>query len=185
MSSQVRIGVWEQGQFVGCLIFSRGASPTLGHRYGLGPVEVAELSRVALGDHQTPVSRILAIALRMFAKHAPGIRLVASFADPSEGHHGGIYQAAGWVYTGQSRATDQFLRDGRWVHRRDVMGKTIFFRKHAQVDWKALPKRVVPGKYRYLLPLDETLRPAVLADSQPYPKRAGSIAADAPSHQEG
>lgn len=177
MAARVRIGVWEDGSFVGCVLFSRGASPLLGHRYGLGPLEVAELARVALTTHRTPVSRILAIAVKMYGRQCPGTRLLVSFADPAEGHVGTIYQAAGWTYTGQSRPTDQFFRDGRWVHRRDVKGTVIFGRAHKRVDWDGLPKRVVPGKHRYVLVLDETLRDAVTVDGQPYPKRtrAGSI----------
>jgi hypothetical protein len=185
MAARVRIGVWERGAFVGCLLFSRGASPTLGHRYGLGPLEVAELARVALGPHATPASRILAIGVRMFAGHCPGTRLLVSFADPAHGHVGTIYQAAGWTYTGASRPTDQFFRDGRWVHRRDVKGVRVFGRPHARGDWDALPKRVVPGKHRYLRALDEAIRAAALADARPYPRRAGSIAADATACQAG
>lgn len=31
----VRIGVWENGKYIGVIIFSRGASPNLGKQYGL------------------------------------------------------------------------------------------------------------------------------------------------------
>src|SRR4051812_9031060 len=65
------VGVWEAGMFKGVVIFSRGATPRIGSPYGLVQTEVCELTRVALTTHDTPVSRIIAIALRMVRKTAP------------------------------------------------------------------------------------------------------------------
>jgi hypothetical protein len=36
----------------------------------------------------------------MVQRHCSGLRLIVSFADTAQGHHGGIYQAAGWIYSG-------------------------------------------------------------------------------------
>ena len=93
------IGVWEEGQFLGAVLFGTGAgNATNGRRFGLAQrFEVAELVRVALREHRTPVSRIVAIALRMVRTQSPGLRLIVSFADPYHGHVGGIYQAMGWL----------------------------------------------------------------------------------------
>jgi len=41
------------------------------------------------------------------------------------------------------------------------------------------------SKYRYAMPLDPEMRARILPLAQPYPKRAGSIGADAPVHQTG
>ena len=57
--------------------------------------ECAELCRVALTKHETPVSKIISIACRMLKKAMPGLRLVVSFADPERGHVGVVYQGAG------------------------------------------------------------------------------------------
>ena len=46
-----------------------------------------------------------AIALRLLARHSPGLRLVVSYADPAQGHVGTIYQAAGWTYLGVTPPT--------------------------------------------------------------------------------
>src|SRR5688500_6166428 len=86
----VRVGVWERGAFVGCVLFSRGANKHLGSAFGLGQTEVAELLRVALREPETPVSRIVSVAVRMLRRHCPGLRLVVSFADPEQGHVGAI-----------------------------------------------------------------------------------------------
>ena len=170
----VRVGAWERGKFIGCLIFARGANMNIGKPYGLAVTEVAELVRVALTSHESPVSRVMSIAVRFLRKHSPGLRLLISYADPNEGHHGGIYQACGWIYTGASADSLQFLHEGRWKHSREVtadsFGKSS--RGSAKVDgWQSLPRRKVPGKHRYLLPLDEAMGAQVASLARPYPKR--------------
>lgn len=92
MPPLVRVGVWEGGKFIGCVLFGRGANASLGSPYGLNQTQCAELVRVAMTTHVVPVTRVVALAIKFLAKHSPGLRLVVSFADPSRGHHGGIYQ---------------------------------------------------------------------------------------------
>jgi hypothetical protein len=84
------LGVLEDETFVGTVAFGGGATPMLHRPFGLGPDEVCELVQVALGSHRTPVSRILAITMRMLRRAMPGLGLVVSFADTGQGHHGGI-----------------------------------------------------------------------------------------------
>ena len=48
LSKMVRFGVWEDGIFVGAILFSQGGSPFLGQRYGPSREEVCELTRVAV-----------------------------------------------------------------------------------------------------------------------------------------
>ena len=93
-----RIGAWEDGKFIGVVIFGCGATNSLVRRYGLRPEEGCELVRVALREHKTPVTRIIRIALIFLRRSNPGLRLVVSFADPGEGHEGKIYQAGNWIY---------------------------------------------------------------------------------------
>lgn len=54
----------------------------------------------------------VAIAVRLLRRQCPGLRVIVSFADPAEGHVGAIYQAAGWVYLGQTEPSSVFV-DGR------------------------------------------------------------------------
>lgn len=184
----VKIGVWENGLFMGVVIFSAGSGMSCdGRKYGIAKTfEATELQRIALNKHATPVSRIISIAMRMLHKANPGIRLVVSFADPSEGHHGGIYQAVGWVFSGKSANAE--LRetiDGRWIHRRVF---TSGWGKGAKgIDRNLLTGRqkMASGKYRYLFPLDDEIRTRIEPLRKPYPKRAGSAAGGTPSIQEG
>ena len=81
------IGVWENGSFRGVVIFGMGASPSLGKPYGLKNGEFAELTRVAIRKHESSISRIVAIAIRMLRKKTPGLKILISFADPFHGHN--------------------------------------------------------------------------------------------------
>lgn len=183
MPPRVNIGVWEGGRFIGVVMFSRGASAKLLNPYGLKQDEGCELTRVALTKHAAPVSRIVAIAIRILSRHSPGMRLIVSFADPHEGHHGGIYQAGGWVYAGTTAATKQFIGpDGKTYHNRQVAAAdpslpaviTEFGKSNRVYRKSECTVIKLPPKHRYLLPLDPSLRERITALAQPYPKRAHS-----------
>jgi hypothetical protein len=169
----VKIGAWEAGRYIGAVIFGRGASGLLLRPYGLQQTEGCELTRVALTAHRTPVSRIVAIAIRFLHRQSPGMRLIVSFADPEQGHHGGIYQAGGWIYTGTVE-THVYVVHGAQVHpkslhsRYGIGGQSLVWLR-ANVDPAA--ERVIGFKHRYLFPLDAELRERVAPLAQPYPKR--------------
>ena len=173
----IRYGVWDDAErFVGAVIFGRGASGTLGQAYGLDATQWCELVRVALREHGAPVSQIVADALALLRRDNPGLRLVVSFADPARGHHGGIYQAGNWIYTGRSAPSAVYVdRAGRRWHERLVTntGTVRQFGRLTRAVRKADVERVdVPGKHRYLYPLDRGMRRQLVHLAQPYP-RAG------------
>ena len=64
----VKIGVWENEKFIGCVIFGRGANNNIGKPYGLNQTQACELVRVALTNHLTPVTKIVAYSLKMLIK---------------------------------------------------------------------------------------------------------------------
>lgn len=176
----MKVGVWEDNKFIGVVLYGRGATPNIGKPYGLSQVQVCELVRVALCQHSTPTSKVLALSLRMLRVANPGLRLVVSYADSSQGHHGGIYQACGWIYTG-SKEYHVLRIHGVDVHPRTVYAR--FGRGGQSVTW--LRKHVDPLaerrdsglKHKYLMPLDADMRSRVIALAKPYPKRnARSIA---------
>lgn len=170
----VCLGAWEDGSFIGAVTFSRGASPYLGRALELDHTEICELTRVALTTHKSPVSQIVARALRILAESSPGLRVVVSFADPSEGHHGGIYQAMNWTYTGQSGWVTEYFVRGRWRHKKGVwyeLRETGRQGENLPVIEDGLPVawRRAPGKYRYLYPLDSGMRRRLRKMAKPYP----------------
>ena len=75
--------------------------------------ECAELCRIALNKHVTPVSRILSIAIKMLKREMPGIRLLVSYADLNQGHEGKIYQASNWVFVGMTGYEASIMLKGK------------------------------------------------------------------------
>jgi len=177
VGKMVKAGVWECGKFIGVVLFARGNTPHLGTKYGLTQVEVCELVRVALSKHVSPVSRIVAIALRFLKKQNPKIRMVVSFADPHQGHHGGIYQAGNWVYAGKSPDSTEWFHGGKWKHNREITSGA-FGGKRQVSNYQSLPQRQKPGKHRYLMPLDDEMRKQIEPLRKPYPKRVRSVDSD-------
>lgn len=157
----VKIGVWEKGQFIGVVLYGRGASPFLGKKYNLNQDEICELVRVALTNHENSVSRIMAISFKFLKKNCPKLKMIVSFADQNEGHHGGIYQATNWIYSGLTGETTEVYLNGKWVHMRGAFYKMK----------KNTPTRIAKGKHRYLMPLTKAIETLVKPLSKPYPKR--------------
>jgi hypothetical protein len=194
----VKVGVWEGGQFIGCVLYGDGANKDLLAPYGLKYEEGCELVRIALRAHHAPVTRIVSIAMKLLKRACPGLRLVVSFADPEQGHHGGIYQAGNWVYAGKSGAADEYILAGKRIHgrslraKRAAMGMTNSAEKNV-LEWAqkyVSPRiRMVSGsqKYRYLYALDAELRRKIqsLALEAPKRKSAAKASCDVPGDQLG
>jgi hypothetical protein len=166
-SKQVWIGVWESGNFVGVISFGRSSSPYLGDKFGLKTTECVELTRIALTKHKTEVSRIMSIAFKLLKRQSPGLRLLVSLADPMQGHTGGIYQAANWVYMGLSSSNTQYFYKNKW--RNDTPLQRYLAKNPKQKD--LLKKRKTPGKFKYIMPLDKEMKKKIESLSKPYPKR--------------
>ena len=171
-----RLGVWEGGAFIGVVLFARGASDAIGKPYGLPQTEVCELARVALTSHLAPVSRILAVALRQLARTQPGLRLVVSYADPAQDHHGGIYQATNWLFVGDTQPDYAIIdRAGKRWHSRMVSAtgyKKAFGERIRTIRPDQGTRVDLPGKHKYLYPLDDEMRARIAPLARPYPKRA-------------
>ena len=183
----VKVGAWENGKFIGCVLFGRGANHNMPKPYGLKQDECVELVRIALTKHETPVSKIMMLAIKFLAKSNQGIKLIVSYADLDMGHHGGVYQATNWIYEGIFNAGNRqgFLVNGRVRHNKSIHSMGVkqnidAVRRH--IDPKA--KEVfTKGKHKYLMPLDAAMRERILPLSKPYPKRVKQAMTDIPSEQ--
>lgn len=171
VGKQVRFGVWEFDTFVGVVCFGTGANPSLGKRFGIERREVAELTRVALNNHATPVSRIVRICLSMLRATNPGLMIIVSFADPKQGHVGGIYQAGGWVYLGESNPETSYLINGHEYHRRTLTASNFGGLAPSKDLIKIAKKIRNPGKHRYAIALNKKDRKMLAEMQLPYPKR--------------
>jgi hypothetical protein len=170
-SKTARLGVWENDKFIGAIVFAWGANRYLAGEYKLKMTECAELCRIALAKHQTTVSRILSIAVKMLRREMPGIRLLVSYADQNQGHEGKIYQSSNWLFVGETGHEAGIMLNGKLTHRRTINSKfgtsTIeWLRKH--VDPRATRHEGKP-KYKYLLPLDCEIGERIKSLSKSYP----------------
>lgn len=160
----VKIGAWENGKYIGAIIYGWGANKNMGAPWKLNLGEIVELVRVALSEHESAVSQIISIANRKLKTQSPNIRCLLSYADPIESHHGGIYQAMNWIYIGQTAGSQKVWYNGKWSHQRTVDSR---YGNH-----KGFNVKRVPGKHKYLYPLDKAMRRQIEPLALPYPKRA-------------
>ena len=185
----VKIGVWENKKYIGCVIFSRGASSNLLKPYGLEQTEGCELTRVALSKHSASVTKIISIAIKLLKKENPKLRLIVSFADPQYGHNGGIYQGGNWLYCGETAKSKEYWHNGKRLHSRQVSEKGW------NIQHGAKRKTIKPsdcqiintkGKYRYLMPLDKEMAKQIESLRKPYPKKTsgGGVTVAQPAIQQ-
>lgn len=183
VGSMVKIGAWEDDKFIGVVIFSHGSNCNIGAPYGMTQYECIELTRVALASHKTEVSRIIAIALKFLRKHCPKLQLIVSFADPEAGHHGGIYQAGGWLYAGKTKPTWEYRVNGERLNKRAFTGGQFGKATRAAVPRNAVRVDVL-GKHRYLLPLCDAARAKIAHLAEPYPKRPKQATVGTPDERQ-
>ena len=171
VGKQVFVGVWEFGKYVGCVCFGRGANRNMAGEFRLPVTECVELTRVALRSHVSTVSRIVSIAIKFLRNKSDSIRLVVSYADPAQGHVGGIYQAMNWVYIGTSRPQSCVVG----MHKRTASSKFG--------STKGLPRTEKSFKHKYVVPLDDEMRKQIEPLRKLYPKRVRSVDSDTTGSQ--
>jgi hypothetical protein len=78
---------------------------------------VLELTRLCRAPHvRNPLSALISLTCSFIKKKKIADTLI-SFADIGRGHHGGVYQAAGWNYAGLRNAggTEGIIKDGVYI----------------------------------------------------------------------
>ncbi|CAI8877915.1 Protein Mom [Brevibacillus sp. IT-7CA2] len=170
----VKIGAWEDGKFIGVVIFSRGANSRIGSPYGLTQKECCELTRVALTSHKSFVSEILAKAIKFLKEQSPNVQLIVSYADVEQNHHGGIYQATNWIYEGKTEGERYFIIHGKKTHGKSIHSR--YGKGSQRLDWirknidSHAENYTTQGKHKYLMPLNKKIRRKIMPLHKPYPK---------------
>ncbi len=170
-----RIGIWEDGNFIGCIVFSHGGTQNIGKPYDLDQWQCIELTRIGLKEHQTPVSKLMSIGMARLTRLSPKLRLIVSYSDLMQNHFGTIYQAGSWIYTGMI-PLDRYVLFGKEIHPRTV------FARYGTRSLRWLKQNIDPdvlsmtgkGKHKYLYPLDKAMRRQIEKLRQPYPKRTAT-----------
>ena len=167
-------GVFAGAELAGAVTF--GVGPSLAHRLVDGATrhDCASLTRLWLSDGlpANSESRVLGVVLRSLRRHT-NLRFLVTYADPAAGHHGTIYQATGWLYTGLSEATPLYdLGDGKTRHSRSV-GQVFGTHSIRRLGRHGLSVKLVPqvAKHRYLYFLGPKWRSRLSRPVLPYPKR--------------
>ena len=101
---------------------------------------------------------------------------MVSYADPEEGHHGGIYQAGNWIYTGVSGSILKYWYKNKWTHQRSLW--SLIQKKPDFV--KTLKTHKTEPKHTYLMPLTSQMREKALSLAKPYPMRLKQVQVSTP-----
>lgn len=173
--TKLAFGVFMESRLMGAMTI--GCGPAQAHCL----VEGAErndclvLTRLWLSDElpHNSESRVIGIVLRSLKKNT-SLKFLISYADPSQGHVGAIYQACGWVYTGLSSAMHLYdMGDGIARHSRSfshAFGSHSLkhFARHG-IEVKTVPQA---RKHRYVYFLDRNWQERLTVPVMPYPKRS-------------
>lgn len=150
------------------------------------PPDSAELSRlIRRNDFGGRLSELVTWSLRWLRANTE-TPFVLSYADTTQGHHGGIYQACGFIYVGPQTSghIGYDAPDGSFIHGRICNGRfgTRSVEAIAKIkpDW--VPVYGLP-KHLYIFPLRQKW--ATIArqrgwQSFPYPKPSAARLLDAP-----
>lgn len=136
-----------QGRAVGVIVFALPPRET-STRYG---GVTWELARLWIDDSipSNAETYVIAAAARYIKRTRREVKYLVSYADPSVGHSGLIYRAAGWQEDGR---TDQGRKTPRFDYEDAVTGKHYSRRSH--VPEGAMLRRVPRvSKPRYVLGL--------------------------------
>ena len=125
----------------------------------LEPSAVLELTRLFVHDGygKNIESHFISKSFKWLQENDKKIKALMSYADPKEGHLGGIYQATNWLYQGDKiRYCDSWLfrleEDGDWIHPRTI------FSQYGTNDINVLKEKIghtfwmkeEPRKHRYI-----------------------------------
>lgn len=160
----------EVNEFCGVILFNRG-SRNGGKPYNLVIGQFAELIRVALNGKHGITTKAVSIALRLFKKDNPNVKILISYADTGQCHNGVIYQAMNWFYEGEIEPSRPFFKDknGKMIHSRTA-AKMKQTGKIKHYD-DGLERITNTNKHRYIYPLDRSMIQMCKDLSKPYPKK--------------
>ena len=174
--TQLAFGMFLGQRLMGALTIGCGPSQAFRLVEGAAPDDCGVLTRLWLSDELpgNSESRVLGIVLRALRKDT-GLKFLISYADPSQGHLGTIYQASNWLYTGLSEATPLYdIGDGVARHSRSLSHaygshSVRHFARHG-VEVKLVAQA---RKHRYVYFLDRSWQDRLRVPVLPYPIKKG------------
>jgi hypothetical protein len=168
----------EKDEWCGVIVFGAGIMG-IEKPYKLSKGTVYELVRVALNGKQGITTKAVSLAIRIFKKSSPLCKLLVSYADSDQGHHGIIYQAMNWTFTGSKVTCCKWKdKNGKEIHDRrvDKRGYKIEFGKKVKCHKPEELTRYETGvKHKYIYPLCKSMIPLCKQLSKPYPKKLSGV----------
>jgi hypothetical protein len=165
-------GVYLRDVLAGAAVFTSG--PRHGYRLlsACRPQEVSVLARLWLSDElpKNSESRVIGILMRLLRRDTDW-KLILSYADPSAGHTGTIYQASGWAYLGMTQPGNAVIVSGERIHSRTCgsrFGSGSI--RHLRATGVPAVREPEPGKHRYVYFLDRSWMWRLRGKALPYPK---------------
>ena len=177
----------DKGELVATCIFSQSNNNT----WSLKKVNLIELVRLCRKEEvQVPLSWLVSRTVKE-VKRLRRFDIAISYADATQDHHGGIYQACSWnFHTYRQPKEDGLIIDGKFVpkrsvstrygtYRRDKLGEmfdevkqeTLYGTEVKNIEWGS---HVDKGKYMYWIPLNKTgkkiAKRVLNFESNEYPK---------------
>ena len=177
----------DKGELVATCMFSLSNNNT----WSLKKVDLIELVRLCRKEEvQVPLSWLVSRTVKE-VKKLGRFDIAISYADATQDHHGGIYQACSWnFHTYRQPKEDGLVIDGTFVpkrtvstrygtYRRDKLGEmfdevkqeTLYGTEVKNIEWGS---HVDKGKYMYWIPLNKTgkkiAKRVLNFESNEYPK---------------
>ena len=104
-SINIRLGIFLNGRMIGIIAYGAPTFAGLARQLGLESREVVELRRLFI--EEVPVhnieSQVISMGNEELKNLKPDVKAVVTYADPSAGHLGTIYQATNAIYAGKSK----------------------------------------------------------------------------------
>jgi hypothetical protein len=172
--TKLAFGIFVDNHLQGAISLGAGPANAYNLVYQACPDDCLVLTRLWLSDElpRNSESKVIAVILRSLKQHT-AVKFLVSYADPSQGHVGTIYQATNWLYTGLSEAMPLYdLGDGKARQSRSLAhGFGTHSVKHL-ID-SGINVTLVPqsSKHRYIYFLDTSWQTRLKPQMLPYPKK--------------
>jgi hypothetical protein len=141
------------------------------------PNEIYELARLWIADGygKNIESFCISKSFEWLKKNRPNIKILVSYADPSVGHKGGIYQATNWIFQESFQAGNSLIsfvdKPYDWTHPKTIFNvyKTSSPQQLANILNKPVWAKRVPKKHKYIYILTNKSEKKKIIKSLKYP----------------
>jgi hypothetical protein len=122
---QFSFGLFDNGKIIGICTYGTTIAIDIRKKF---EYHVYELNRLVVNE-ELP-KNTLSFFVSKTIKMMPSPCVLLSYADTTKGHHGYIYQATNWIYTGLSAIVKEYKIKGQ----EDMHSQTLFDKSKGKID---------------------------------------------------